>query len=385
MEYTPNGDIFAQDVDVIINPVNCVGVMGAGLALAFKKKYPGMMPAYEKACSAGQMKPGSVQLIGVDRKTGRKAPPGEADLLIANVATKDHWRDPSKLEWVDRGLEKLAGAMQSRDLRSVAVPMLGAGLGGLEWKDVRQCVDRHFSPLSKSGMRVVVLGEGPAEERQAPAGGIEALSKSSSKVSSDAPRFAGIGARDTPEAALKKLQAVSGILAGKGYVLRSGAADGADSYCEKGVDAVGGAKEIYLPWKGFNDRQPDGVSVFAEVGPDHEGIAAKYHPKWERLKPGPRKLMARNASQMLGRDLKSPSKVVLCWTKGGEAVGGTGQALRMAKDMGVESVNLGDPRIAKMKPEAIARIAVSVAEGGKIGPAITAERVKAKRDQDMEL
>jgi O-acetyl-ADP-ribose deacetylase (regulator of RNase III) len=363
--------------------------MGKGLALAFKKKYPGMMPAYEKACASGQMKPGSVQLIGVDRKTGLKASPGKADLLIANVATKDHWRDPSKIEWVDRGLEKLAGAMKVRNLKSVAIPMLGSGLGGLDWKDVRQSVDRHFSPLSKTGTRVVVLGEGPVVDKQASseqspiAAPIAAMSIQ--KDTPAGPTFAGIGARATPEASLKKLKAVSKILAGKGFVLRSGGADGADSYCEAGADAGGGAKEIYLPWSGFNDRKPDGNSVFAEVGPEHEKIAENYHPKWSKLKPGSRKLMARNASQMLGRDLKSPSSVVLCWTKGGEPVGGTGQALRMAKDMGIESVNLGDPRIMKMNPEAIARIAVSVSNGGKLGPAIKTERTKARNNQGLEI
>lgn len=153
--------------------------------------------------------------------------------------------------------------------------------------------------------------------------------------------YAGIGSRETPEEVLSLMEMAGSALAKAGWVLRSGAAPGADSAFEKGCDRVGGVKEIYVPWRGFEGRQ--------EVALDEPGamayeLAAQYHPAWGRLKQGAQKLHARNVHQILGADLEHPEvvKFVLCWTKGAKGSGGTGQALRMAKAQGVEIFDLGD-------------------------------------------
>ena len=339
------------------------------------------------------MKPGSVQLIGVTRATGERAPRGEADLLVANIATKDHWRDPSQIEWVDRGLEKLAGAVEQRGVKSVALPMLGAGLGKLPWKDVRERIETHFGPLAKKGVRVMVMGEGPERDgRGAEATPVEKGEQGERAWPEGTVFYAGIGARDTPEPVLKKMFKVAEILAKKGYVMRSGAADGADSAFEAGVDKVDSSlKEIYLPFDGFeplsngNNRFADGKTTFAENSPRHHEIASAYHPAWHKLGKGARAMMARNASQMLGRDLKTPSSMIVCWTKNGEAVGGTGQSIRMAEDKGIQVVNLGDARLKSLPATSVARIAIDVAEGKKIGQAITGERVRRKREEEATL
>lgn len=110
--------------------------------------------------------------------------------------------------------------------------------------------------------------------------------------------YAGIGSRETPDDVIKMFENMASSLASKGFILRSGHADGADAAFERGCDRVGGAKEIYIPWKGFNDSK----SSLVVKGGEAFNIAEKYH-----------------------------SYFVLCWTKNGKGGGGTGQAIRIAK------------------------------------------------------
>ena len=122
-----SGNIFESKTQVLINPINCVGVMGAGLAKQFKNNYPEMFSAYTRDCRAGLVVTGEVRFY----------PAGHAsDQVIANLPTKRHWKNPSKMEYVEDGLLDLRRQMKERGYRSVAVPALGAGLGGLEWGDV---------------------------------------------------------------------------------------------------------------------------------------------------------------------------------------------------------------------------------------------------------
>ena len=147
--------------------------------------------------------------------------------------------------------------------------------------------------------------------------------------------YAGIGSRETPQEFLKLFTKVATYLSKKGYILRSGGANGSDLAFEKGVQ--NNLKEIYLPWNGFNG------STSKLVVSDKRAfeIAEKYHPYWYNLKQGAKKLQARNSHQVLGLDLNTPSSFIICWTKGGKMVGGTLQALRMAKDYNIPIFNCG--------------------------------------------
>lgn len=127
------GDILLSRAKAVVNPVNCVGIMGKGLALAFKEKYPEMDEPYKLACKTKELRPGVCQLWD----TGDIAP-----RYIINFPTKDHWRDPSRLEWIDQGLQHMNWLILMNDITSVAVPPLGCGLGGLSWKDVRPLMYR---------------------------------------------------------------------------------------------------------------------------------------------------------------------------------------------------------------------------------------------------
>lgn len=145
--------------------------------------------------------------------------------------------------------------------------------------------------------------------------------------------YAGIGSRETPKDFLNLFTAVAIFLEKRGCILRSGHAHGADEAFEKG--AIN--SEIYIPWYGFNGSN----SALLPRGKSFE-IAEKYHPRWDRLGQGAQKLMARNVYQVLGIDLKTPSKFVICWTPNGSGSGGTGQALRIAKDYNIPIFDCGN-------------------------------------------
>jgi hypothetical protein len=153
--------------------------------------------------------------------------------------------------------------------------------------------------------------------------------------------YAGIGSRETPPGIEPSIEEAAGFLGRMGFVLRSGAAPGADTMFEKHCT---GEMEIYLPWSKFNDNQStliiddmDQEKVFSA-----RQIARKYHPGWSYLSPAAKKLMTRNTFQVLGSDLETPVSFVVCWTIGGKISGGTGQALRIAKDLGIPIFNLFD-------------------------------------------
>lgn len=141
-----HGSIFEQDCGAIVNPVNTAGVMGAGLALEFKKRFPRNFEIYADACRKGEVKVGKVHV----------SPPEfteDARRWIVNFPTKDHFRDPSRMEWIEDGLDDMVEALSMRSVRSVALPALGCGLGGLKWKDVRSVM---VSKLSNDWLRAVI-------------------------------------------------------------------------------------------------------------------------------------------------------------------------------------------------------------------------------------
>jgi len=151
--------------------------------------------------------------------------------------------------------------------------------------------------------------------------------------------YAGIGSRETPPGVEPLIEESAGFLSRFGFVLRSGGAPGADSMFEKHCT---GEMEIYLPWSKFNDNQSS--FILDNMDPDivykAREIAKKYHPGWSYLSPAAKKLMARNTFQVLGYDLNTQISFVVCWTREGKISGGTGQALRIAKDMGIPIFNL---------------------------------------------
>lgn len=168
------GDILASNADAIINTVNCVGVMGRGLALQFKNAYPENFRAYKKACDAKRLEPGGLHIF--DRGSL------ERPHYIVNFATKGHWKAKSQLGDIKKGLVALRGEVAKLKMRSVAVPPLGCGLGGLDWNEVLPLIEETLGDLSD--VEVVIYS--PAG---APRGGVGSKSKN---VPSMTPRRAAL-------------------------------------------------------------------------------------------------------------------------------------------------------------------------------------------------
>lgn len=126
------GDIFSSPAQVLVNTVNTVGVMGKGVALEFKKRYPEMFSAYERVCKAKQLEIGKLFLW--------KGP----EKWVLMFPTKVHWRNPSKIEYIEAGLQKFSATYADKGITSAAFPRLGCGNGGLDWKQVQPLMEQYL-------------------------------------------------------------------------------------------------------------------------------------------------------------------------------------------------------------------------------------------------
>lgn len=145
------GNILDSGAAVIVIPVNTFGIAGAGLALAAKRRFPAWFRDYAGYCDAHRLTPGDALLH-----------PAEVTInpRLVSLATKDHWRTPSRIEWVHRGLVSLAGLMEQLRPASVAVPALGCGRGGLSWSDVRPLIVAAAVRMEDVGVQVQVYPPG---------------------------------------------------------------------------------------------------------------------------------------------------------------------------------------------------------------------------------
>lgn len=135
-----SGDILKDDAEALINTVNCVGVMGRGVALQFRDAFPENFRTYAEACQRGEVQPGRMFVF----ETGQLTPPR----YIINFPTKRHWRGKSRMEDIEAGLKALVEVIRAKNIRSVAVPPLGSGLGGLNWHDVKPRIEAALRPLT---------------------------------------------------------------------------------------------------------------------------------------------------------------------------------------------------------------------------------------------
>lgn len=148
-----HGNIFDIDADVIVNPVNTVGVMGGGLALQFKNRFPKMFEHYKAKCKDGSLKIGSIDWFckEVNQNTGNEK-------YIVNLPTKEHWKDPSKIEYIEKGIDALIELLLKDEyIKTVAIPKLGCGLGGLDWNDVKKIIIKKFEDVEEFDERDIAI------------------------------------------------------------------------------------------------------------------------------------------------------------------------------------------------------------------------------------
>lgn len=148
------GDILKADAAALVNTVNCVGVMGRGIAAQFRKAFPENFRAYKLACGRGAVVPGEVLVVETGEGTGPR--------WIINFPTKRHWRGKSRIEDIEAGLRALVAEVERRGIRSIAIPALGCGLGGLAWDDVRPRIERAFASLADVDVQVFEPSGPPA-------------------------------------------------------------------------------------------------------------------------------------------------------------------------------------------------------------------------------
>jgi O-acetyl-ADP-ribose deacetylase (regulator of RNase III) len=141
------GDVLQADAEALVNTVNCVGIMGRGVALQFKNAYPENFRRYEAACKREEVQPGRMFVFETGQLTNPK--------YIINFPTKRHWRGKSRIEDIESGLRALVKEMRERCIRSIALPPLGSGLGGLDWRVVRPGIEAALGQLDD--VRVIVF------------------------------------------------------------------------------------------------------------------------------------------------------------------------------------------------------------------------------------
>jgi O-acetyl-ADP-ribose deacetylase (regulator of RNase III) len=157
IKYT-TGNLLKANVDALVNTVNTVGVMGKGIALQFKEKFPENYKLYKKASDAKQLHTGKMFVVPTGRMDGIK--------WIINFPTKKHWRHPSKIEFITEGLDDLINIIVDKQITSVALPPLGCGNGGLEWKIVKPIIEEKLSVLSNVEFIVFEPSEDAYESAQ---------------------------------------------------------------------------------------------------------------------------------------------------------------------------------------------------------------------------
>ncbi len=152
------GDVAGEDAEALVNTVNCVGVMGKGVALRFKEAFPDNARAYARACERKEVEPGRMFVFERESFANPR--------YIINFPTKRHWRGRSRMEDIESGLAALAEEVRSREIRSIALPPLGSGLGGLDWREVRPCIVKTLAGME--GVRAVVYEPNGQEQMVAP-------------------------------------------------------------------------------------------------------------------------------------------------------------------------------------------------------------------------
>jgi O-acetyl-ADP-ribose deacetylase (regulator of RNase III) len=267
IEFT-QGNLLEAKTEALVNTVNTVGVMGKGIALMFKEAFPDNYRAYALACKREEVTVG--RMFVRERQDWIGGP-----RWIVNFPTKRHWRQPSKIEWIEAGLEDLRGFIIEHNVKSIAIPPLGSGNGGLDWSEVRAVIERSLSSLRD--VRIIVYEPTATYQNVAKAEGLKKLTPARALVAELVRRYSVLGF----ECTLLEVQKLAYLLERKlismgvdnplklefvadrygpfatklGHLLNG--LDGSYLHCEKRVADAG---PLDIIW--FEDSQKDKVATY---------------------------------------------------------------------------------------------------------------------------
>jgi O-acetyl-ADP-ribose deacetylase (regulator of RNase III) len=152
------GNLLTAEAEALANTVNTQGVMGKGIALQFKCAFPDNFKAYKKVCDRNELQPGKLFVFDLHTFTNPR--------YIINIPTKVHWRSPSRYEYIESGLQALVKEIKDRAIQSIAIPPLGAGLGGLEWSKVRLMIKQALSDIKNLTVYLYEPSGAPSPENR---------------------------------------------------------------------------------------------------------------------------------------------------------------------------------------------------------------------------
>lgn len=325
------GSIFNSPAELLINPVNKVGVMGAGLAKEFKKRYPLNFEDYKTYCTKHHVS--DKQFLCLSHENGKS---------IYNFPSKNHFRDPSTLKLIRKALITLVTYLTcNQHVKSIAFPPVGCGLGGLDQRIVLHLICYYIRQVPHD---ITVYLYGFTE--------IKPFYKNYLLTHYDLSyreqeRYAGVGNRDTTINGNSLIQEIAVLLDQHGYDLSTG-------------DASKGADEVFWttstsPYK--RRYGPVGKAARSDtiiVEPNTlaykraQEISSRLHPKWRWVSQPIRELHIRNVFELLGDQADQPVEFMVCWTKDrvctasetSKKTGGTGQAIRIAEAFGIPIFNI---------------------------------------------
>lgn len=149
-----HGDILRVQSEAVVNTVNCVGLMGKGIALQFRNAYPNNFRAYQKACKVGDVQPGRMFVFETGLLIGPR--------FIINFPTKRHWSEKSRMNDIEEGLKSLRSEIEELGVRSIAIPPLGCGFGGLNWPEVKKLIVTHLGGMV--GVEILIYEPSGAQD-----------------------------------------------------------------------------------------------------------------------------------------------------------------------------------------------------------------------------
>ncbi len=265
------GNLLEAHAEALVNTVNCVGVMGKGIALQFKQAFPENFRAYKKATDAGLVKLGEVLVV----HTGCRENPS----YIINFPTKYHWREKSNLSDIGTGLRSLLREVRLLGITSIAVPPLGCGNGGLDWADVKPLIEAAFAELPAVRLLLFEPGSAPEADRMPVNTAAPRMNRTRALLVSLLGRYREVGYKSS----LLEVQKLLYFLQAAGEPLKLDYAEGKyGPYAEK-VNFILQAMEGHFI-KGYGDRNsPSGIYVLQSAVEPARALLAKESDAEERL------------------------------------------------------------------------------------------------------